>query len=55
MTRDDYERLAAIVDDEMFTDPDSNEQCVWNMAIKTAARATRRAGLSAAWAKAEAK
>lgn len=50
MTREDYERVAEIVDDEMFADPDSHEQRVWNLAMRSAARAIRRAGQDAPWA-----
>jgi hypothetical protein len=52
MTREDYHRVAEIVDGLSFADPESHEQRVWNMALKLAAGQIRReaVNVNAPWA-----
>jgi hypothetical protein len=52
MTREDYNRVAEIVDGLSFADPESHEERVWNMALKLAAGKIRREAVevNAPWA-----
>ena len=42
MTREEWERCASLVSDEMFDEPATVHECAWNMALRSASRVLMR-------------
>jgi hypothetical protein len=53
MTREDWHHASGLLDEMVFDEPDSHEQCVWNMAIKAASMRLCQEGAAYPWADTE--